>query len=121
MAWTTTSISTSLASRIEWCRRQSKLACSPREVAGWEAEEDGLWDALLNRDHTNHYRQRPPELFARYAMGLQDGRVMMRMTMTYRQVAPHTSTATHGMGNVKMLGLTRHVKKIVGRVSSHRA
>jgi hypothetical protein len=94
MASTTTSISTSIsiASRIEWCRRQSMHACSPREVAGWEAEEDGLWDALLNRDHTNQYRQHPPELFARYAMGLQDGRVMMRMTTAYRQVAPRTRT-----------------------------
>ena len=121
MASTTTSISASIASRIEWCRRQSMHVCSPREVAGWEAEEDGLWDALLNRDRTNQYRQRPPELFARYAMGLQDGRVMMRMTMIYRQVAPRTSTATHGMGNVNMLGLTRPVKTIMGRVSSHRA
>lgn len=31
-------------------------------------------------------------------------------------MTPLTRTATHGMGNVTMLGLTRHVEKIMGRV-----
>jgi hypothetical protein len=91
MALTTTSIS--IASRIEWCRQQSMHACSPRETTGWEAEEDGLWDSLLNRDHSNQYQQGPPDVLARYVMGLQDGRAMMRMTTAYHQVAPRTSTA----------------------------
>jgi len=49
----------SIASRIEWCQRQSMQACVLLEVAGWHAEEDGLWDALLNRDHTTQYQQGP--------------------------------------------------------------
>ena len=76
MAYTTTSI----ASRIEWCRRQRTQACAQLELEGWQAEEDGLWDALLDRDHTNQYQQSPPGVFARYTMGLQDGHAMMRTT-----------------------------------------
>src|SRR5262249_8392405 len=38
--------------RIEWCRRHRRQAPTQREVEGWCAEEEGLWDALLERDHT---------------------------------------------------------------------
>ncbi len=70
-------VSISIASRIEWCRRQSMQACTPLEAAGWQAEEDGLWDALLDRDHTNQYQQSPTGVFARYTMGLQDGHALI--------------------------------------------
>jgi hypothetical protein len=112
---------TSLASRIEWCRRRKTPACSQLELEGWEAEEAGLRDALLNRDRTTQYQQRPPGVFKRYAIGLQDGRSMLRTVAVLQHFAPPTRTATHGQGNVNMLGRTRHVKKIMGRVSSHRA
>jgi hypothetical protein len=48
------------------------------ELEGWDAEEEGLRDALLNRDHTNQYRYCPPGVFERYVMGLQDGLAMIR-------------------------------------------
>ena len=70
-------VSISIASRIEWCRRQSMQACTPLEAAGWQAEEDGLRDALLDRDHTNQYQQSPTGVFARYTMGLQDGHALI--------------------------------------------
>ena len=70
-------VSISIASRIEWCRRQSMQACTPLEAAGWQAEEDGLWDALLNRDHTTQYQHCPPGVFKRYVMGFQDGHALI--------------------------------------------
>jgi len=62
-------------------------AYTPREAAGWQAEEDGLWDALLERDHTNQYQQSPTGVFARYTMGLQDGHAMMRTAAVDQQIA----------------------------------
>ena len=52
------------------------------QLEGWPAEEDGLKDALLNRDRTYQYRDSPPcefDVFERYAMGLEDGRALMRL------------------------------------------
>jgi predicted metal-dependent phosphoesterase TrpH len=66
--------------RIEWCRRQKKQARTPLEFAGWRAEEEGLRDAILQTDHTKQYRQSAPGVFERYAMGLQDGQVLIRAT-----------------------------------------
>ena len=68
-----------LVARIDWCRRQRRQAPTQREVEGWCAEEEGLWDALLERDHTDQYRQSPPSVFERYAMGLDDGRALIRL------------------------------------------
>jgi len=64
--------------RIAWCRRQRAKAVSETEVEGWYAEEEGLRDALLNRNHTNEYRLSLPEVYERYTMGLQDGAALMR-------------------------------------------
>jgi hypothetical protein len=75
----------SIASRIEWCRRQSTQTCAQLELAGWQAEEEGLRDALLNRDHTTQYQQGPLGVFERYAMGLQDGHAMMRTAAVCQQ------------------------------------
>ena len=50
----------SLASRIEWCQRQKTQARTQLEREGWQAEEAGLRDALLNRVHTNLYQHSPP-------------------------------------------------------------
>ena len=68
-----------IISRIEWCRRQETQARTPLELEGWYAEEEGLRDALLNRDHTNQYRDYPQGVFERYLLGLQDGRAMIRI------------------------------------------
>jgi len=70
--------STSLVARIEWCRRQEMQARTEAELEGWCAEEEGLQDALLNRDCTDRYRYNPPAVFERYAMGLEDGRALLR-------------------------------------------
>jgi hypothetical protein len=68
----------SIASRIDWCQRQSTQTCAPLERAGWQAEEEGLRDALLHRDHTTQYQHGPPSVFEWYALGLQDGHAMLR-------------------------------------------
>lgn len=111
-------MSKSIEFRIEWCRRQSTQACAPRERAGWHAEEEGLRDALLNRDHTTQYQQGPPGVFERYAMGLQYGQAVLRTPAVYHQFAPPTRTATTGrhaglysmaeMSTRRIMGLTRH-------------
>jgi hypothetical protein len=69
----------SIMARIEWCRRQSTQARGERESEEWRAEEDGLQDALLNRDQSNQYRYSPPGIFKRYEMGLHDGRALLRI------------------------------------------
>jgi hypothetical protein len=78
----------SIASRIEWCRRQSTKERAQLELAGWQAEEAGLRDALLNRDRTDQYQQNPPAVFQRYAMGLQDGHAMLRTASVYQHFTP---------------------------------
>ena len=78
----------SIASRIDWCQRQSTRAQAQLELEGWQAEEEGLRDALLNRDHTNEYQHGPPGVFERYAMGLQDGHAMMRAAAVDQHVPP---------------------------------
>jgi hypothetical protein len=121
----------SIAERIEWCRRQSTQTCAPLERAGWQAEEAGLWDALLNRDHTTQYPQGPPAVFERYVLGLQDGHAMMRTAAVDHHFAPPPRTATtgsnagiDGMGDVSMrhiMGLTRRARKYLQecRVTGH--
>jgi len=64
--------------RINWCRRQIAQARTEPEVDGWRAEEDGLRDALLNRDHTEDYRSCPPEIRDRYMLGFRDGTALLR-------------------------------------------
>lgn len=71
-------VTESIASRIAWCQRQKTQARARLELERWHAEEEGLRDALLNRDHTNQYRYCPPGVFERYLMGLQDGLALIR-------------------------------------------
>lgn len=70
--------------RIEWCRRQSAQARTEPEVDGWHAEADGLRDALMNTDHTDHYRLCPPEILRRYMLGFQDGTALLRAARAQR-------------------------------------
>ena len=112
----------SIALRIDWCRRQSTQTCAPLERAGWHAEEEGLWDALCNRDRTTQYQQGPPAVFERYALGLQDGRALLRTAAVYQHhFASPTRTAPTGshagiddLGDVStrhIMGLTRRARK----------
>lgn len=77
--------------RIAWCRRQSALACTEPELDGWRAEEDGLRDALLNRDHTDDYRLSAPEVFKRYVLGFQDGTALLCIARAERLI--HAASA----------------------------
>jgi hypothetical protein len=70
--------------RIAWCRRQRTKARTETELEGWHAEEEGLKDALLDRNHTHQYRQAPPEIYERYMLGLQDGKALMRAAWVNR-------------------------------------
>jgi hypothetical protein len=98
----------SIASRIEWCQQQSTQARAPREREGWQAEEEGLRDALFNRDHTTQYQQGPPDVFERYEMGLQDGHALLRTAAVYYQFATSTRTAeTCDVSMRRIMGLTR--------------
>jgi hypothetical protein len=78
---------TSVLARIEWCRRQRTQARTAPELEEWRAEEEGLLDAFLKRDHTNHYRYSSPSVFERYAMGLEDGQALIRLAWVDRHLA----------------------------------
>ena len=80
-----------IISRIEWCRRQETQARTPLELEGWYAEEEGLRDALLNRNHTNQYQHCPPGVFNRYVMGFQDGQALIHAAA----VDQHFATVAH--------------------------
>ena len=70
--------------RIVWCRRQRAQARTDLELAAWRAEEEGLRDAVLRRDHVHKYRERSPILFERYVLGFQDGKALMRVAQATR-------------------------------------
>ncbi|HEX9137345.1 MAG TPA: hypothetical protein VF905_10440 [Nitrospirota bacterium] len=70
---------TCIIARIEWCRLQRMHAPNQAESERLRAEEEGLLDALLYRDHTDEYQYSPPGMLERYAMGLEDGRALIRL------------------------------------------
>jgi len=120
----------SIASRIEWCRRQKTQARTQLEREGWQAEVEGLCDALLNRRvHTNQLCA--TGVFKRYVMGFQDGQALLRTAAVHHVDAPTVHQAgaereasSDRMGDAStrhMLGRTRHAKKILGRVWGHGA
>lgn len=73
-----THTSNSLVARIHWCQEQQVNARTEVELEEWCAEEDGLQDALLQRDRTFLYQDRPSIVLERYVIGLEDGRVLIR-------------------------------------------
>jgi hypothetical protein len=77
----------SILFRINWCRLQGTRACTESEVEGWRAEEEGLRDALLTRDHTKGYRYDGSSVFERYALGFEDGRALIRISYVDRHFA----------------------------------
>ena len=57
-------------------RKRSRVRSLERE--GWQAEADGLEDALLNTRYSkNQYQDYPPCVFKRYVMGFQDGQALI--------------------------------------------
>ena len=77
----------SITFRIVWCRRLRKQAPTRAEEEGWLAEEQGLRDALLTRDHSYHYRSQLPSVFDRYLLGFQDAQALIRMASMERHSA----------------------------------
>ena len=84
--------------RIVWCRQQRVKARTDLEVEAWRAEEEGLRDAVLRRDHVHKYRKRSPILFERYVLGFQDGKALMRVARV-NQVKQ--TTTEHNSGYVR--------------------
>ena len=76
-----------LIARIGWCHRQAMEALTTLEAEGWYAEQNGLIDALIERECAHEYHNRPA-LRERYNRGLQDGRVLI-------QVAKKTLSCRH--------------------------
>jgi hypothetical protein len=72
----TADIRTCLIARIGFCHMQAMKARTSQEAQGWRAEEEGLIDALLKRNCTYEYQDRPG-LLERYTMGLNDGGVLI--------------------------------------------
>jgi hypothetical protein len=68
----------SIMARIEWCQRLARHVCTQSELEGWCAEEEGLCDALLDRDRTSNYRYSSATVLERYILGLEDGRALAR-------------------------------------------
>ncbi|HMS86251.1 MAG TPA: hypothetical protein PKD12_21635 [Nitrospira sp.] len=78
-----------ISARIEWCRQRSRQAHSEPEADAWQAEADGLRDAVMNRDHSDDYLLCSPEIRRRYLLGLQDGLALLQTTRVQ-----HTNHAT---------------------------
>src|SRR5262245_40104243 len=62
--------------RIEWCGRHRTKTHGGLEHEGWRADEDGLRDGLLTRDHTSNDRHAAPGVLARYVLGFHDGEAL---------------------------------------------
>ncbi len=77
-----------LIARIGWCHRQTMNALTALEAEEWRAERQGLIDAFLGRDCRYGYQDRPV-LQERYAMGLEDGRVLI-LAARIRPTCGHT-------------------------------
>ena len=77
------SATNSITSRIAWCQRQQNLARTQPELEGWRAEEQGLQDALHYIDQSSQYRDCPPDVLKRYAIGFEDGQALIRIAWMY--------------------------------------
>jgi len=77
--YSTTDPCASIIARIEWCQRQETKVRTGTEFEEWRAEEEGLRDALLEKDCTYSYHYSPPSVCDRYALGLEDGQSLIRV------------------------------------------
>jgi len=74
----TSKVNDSLMARIGFCHQQAIAAPTTLEAEEWYAEQNGLIDALIERDCTHQYQDRPA-LEERYSRGLKDGRVLIQV------------------------------------------
>lgn len=74
--------------RIAWCRRQREQASTESEADGWRAEEDGLRDALLNKNYADAYRLSSTVVFQRYMLGFQDGTALLSTAQIAHMTSP---------------------------------
>lgn len=97
----------SVSVRIAWCRQRSRQARSEPEADAWQAEADGLRDAVMDRDHSDDYRLCSLEIRERYRLGLQDGIAMLHTSRIQRakqadhgisQAAPRMELGTRSGG-----------------------
>ena len=87
-------VSTSIDARIKRCWKLSTQAHTQAELDSWRAEEEGLQDAVLERDHMDQYRERPAAVFERYAMGVEDGKALSRLACMDAQRTPSVQPDT---------------------------
>lgn len=73
--------------RIAWCRRRREQARTESEADGWRAEEDGLRDALLNKNYADAYRFSSTVVFQRYMLGFQDGTALLSTAQIVRMTS----------------------------------
>ncbi len=86
--------STSIEARITRCWKLSTQACTQAERDAWRAEEEGLRDVLLERDHPHQYREKPAAVVERYAMGVEDGKALSRLACMDAQRTPSVQPDT---------------------------
>ncbi len=72
---------TSIITRMEWCQQNKTKAGTEAEFEGWDAEEEGLKDALLRRDGSDKYQYSSMTLRHRYQLGLEDGQTLLRVAL----------------------------------------
>jgi hypothetical protein len=98
-----------IIARIEWCRLQQHLpSVTPEEREGWRAEEDGLVDALGNRERTAFMRKEYRSQFTRYQCGLEDGKALLRIRTSF----PSGMTRLKGLGPAYATTLARMDKHL---------
>src|SRR5262249_50851004 len=103
--------------------RQRTRAHTQAELDAWRAEEEGLRDALLERDQTHEYRGRRAAVVERYAMGVEDGKALIRLacmdarqTTTVQQdtgVSRDSSRRTIGTGRASLVSRCRALWEIL--------
>ncbi len=79
--------------RIAWCQRRCEQASTESEADGWRVEENGLRDALLNKDYTDAYRLSTAEILRRYERGFQEGRAILRV-VPMEHIVPNVAVGT---------------------------
>jgi hypothetical protein len=66
-----------IVARLAWCRIQRKQATTREEAERLRAEEEGLIDAMLERNRLERYEQAQQFRREHYELGLQDGQALM--------------------------------------------
>jgi hypothetical protein len=77
------------------------VALTTLEAEEWYAEQNGLIDALIERDCTHQYQGRSA-LEERYSTGLKDGRVLIQVAKknSLAAIAEHGPTGWPSSGRV---------------------